>query len=269
LLAYYFKRSKNKERNEMKPQKLKSLSSYVFSTGFILSLAALMAIPSVKAENTATLSPQIVNKDIVGKKVSLALPNGHCLLDKNHPADKMLIEGVKISIKGKNELLSQFANCQELKDWHSGKLKYLNNFGNYQISLKFKETDMTGQEPATIKEICEIFKKQGDTLIEGLKPDMNKRVQEGFKNVKINEMKSMGVMYQDTTICISGIFQRLKTQDNSIKDQINLTAISILNGRLIFSYLFIPHGDKTEIDQITKTMIKLNRLNQTNNNPPQ
>ncbi len=249
----------------MKLKKSKKLNSYLVLTSLILGLVGLKAISPLRAENTATISSQIVNKQIAGTKVSLALPSDHCLLDINHPADKMLIESVKISIKGKNELLVQFSNCQELTDWRSGKQKYLNNFGNYQVSLQLKNSDMTGQEPATIKEICRVFKKQGDTLLEGLKPDMDKRVKEGFKNVKINEMKSMGAVHQDETICISAIFQRLKTQDNTTKDQINLTAVSILNGRLIFSYLFMPYGDKTEVDQITKTMIKLNRLNQSNN----
>ena len=231
-----------------------------------LAMSGSLASYSLLQAETVASKPYM----IAGKPVVLALPKNYCVLDATHPSDKTLIDSVEKSVKGFNELLVQFADCQELKEWRSGKQKYLNNLGNYQTSLKFKKTDMTGREAATIKEICTLFKKQSETLMDDIKPEIDRRVKEGFKDVEINKMKMIGVVHEDPSVCVTAAFQRLKTENGSVKDQVNISGVSVLNGRLIFSYLYTPSGDEQVVVEKSKAMmLDLNQDNQLKNNQQQ
>ncbi len=233
----------------------------VLMVSFVLS-CSLASYSLVQAKPVAS-KPYM----IAGKPVVLALPKDYCVLDAKHPSDKTLIDSVQKSVKGINELLVQFADCQELKDWRSGKQKYLNNLGNYQTSLKFKKTDMTGRETDTIKEICTLFKKQSETLMDDIKPEIDRRIKEGFNNVEINKRKMIGVVHEDPSVCVTAAFQRLKTESGTLKDQVNISGVSVLNGRLIFSSLYTPYGDdQVVVDKSKDMMLDLNQDNQNANN---
>ena len=231
----------------------------IFTAPLMASVFLLLSLPSLQAESVAR------KQNIAGKTVFLGLPEKTCPLSPKNPSDRLLIDGVKTSIKGSNELLMQFADCQELKDWRSGKQKYLNNFGSYQTSVRLKATDMTGREQATVAEICKVFKKQGAAMLQNMKPEIDKRLDDGFKNIKMNELKMLGIVHEDSNICAAATFQRFKTDDQSIKDQINVYSVTFLNGRIIFTYLYAPHGDPDIIPKLTQTITKLNDYNQLRN----
>jgi len=203
---------------------------------------------------------------VEGRAVNLSLPKNYCAMEENHPSDKRLIDAVKLSVKGANEVLMQFADCQELKDWRSGKQKFLNNFGSYQTSLRFKKMNMKGREAATVKEICNVFKKQSQALVDKIKPDIDNRIENAFENVKMNEMKLLGVSHEDSTVCITATFQRLQTEKKTSKDQMNISAVNVLNGLLMFTYLYTPYAGEKVIEKNTKIMIDLNNVNQLKNN---
>ncbi len=218
----------------------------------------------LRAETVASKSFMISDKP-----VALVLPKNYCVLDEKQSSDKNLIDSVQKSVKDVNELLVLFADCQELKNWRSGKQKYLNNLGNYQTSLKFKKTDMTGREAETIKEICTLFKKRSETLMDDIKPEIDRRIKEGLKNVEINKMKMIGVIHEDASICVTAAFQRLKTESGTIKEQLNINGVNVLNGRLILSHLYTPYRDDQAVfDQLKALMLGLNKDNQHANKKP-
>lgn len=200
--------------------------------------------------------------DIGGKTVNLALPENMCEMDPNNPADKRLIDGSKASIKGVNELLMQFADCQELKDWRVGKQLFLDNFGSYQASNKFIKLDFTGKESQSIGQICDVFKKQGAEVLNTVKPEVNERIKSGFGDIKLNELKMLGVVHDLEDICAVATFQRLKTEKNTTKNQLNVYSITVVNGRLLFTYLFSPEGT----DNLKQKSIEIKALNQINQN---
>ncbi len=203
---------------------------------------------------------------IAGQPVILSLPKGYCPMDESNLSDKRLIDAVKLSVKGANQVIMQYADCQELKDWRSGKQRFLNNFGSYQTSLRFINVNMKGREAATVKEICNVFKKQSKELMDKVKPDIDKRIENAFDNIKMNEMKLLGVSHEDSTVCITATFQRLQTENKTSKDQMNISAVNVLNGRLMFSYLYTPYKGEKVIERYTKTMVGLNNVNQLKNN---
>ncbi len=232
---------------------------------FCLSVSIILVAPLMSSRAQAE---QLFSKSysVEGRAVNLSLPKSYCAMDEGNPNDKRLIDAVKLSVKGANEVLMQFADCQELKDWRSGKQKFLNNFGSYQTSLRFKKMNMKGREAATVKEICNVFKKQSQALVDKIKPDIDKRIENAFENVKMNEMKLLGVSHEDSTVCITATFQRLQTEKKTSKDQMNISAVNVLNGLLMFTYLYTPYAGEKVIEKNTKIMIDLNNVNQLKNN---
>ena len=246
---------------------LKSIITDVFKViclCFCSLVASLIMNSPVFAEQ-----PFSKSYSIAGQPVILSLPKGYCAMDEKNPSDKRLIDAVKLSVKGANEVLMQFADCQELQDWRSGKQRFLNNFGSYQTSLRFKNMNMKGREAVTVKEICNVFKKQSQALVDKIKPDIDNRIENAFENVKMNEMKLLGVSHEDSTVCITATFQRLQTEKKTSKDQMNISAVNVLNGRLMFTYLYTPYKGEKVIEKNTKTMVNLNNVNQLNNNQKQ
>ncbi len=217
---------------------------------------------------TLTTAPQAEAKErshnsfvVGGTTLNLATPENNCSLNPQIPADNHMLNAVKNSIKGNTELVLQFADCQELKNWRTRKQKYLDTFGSYQSSLKLQNLDLTGKEAESIKSICDVYKKQGGTMLKNMEKDINKRVQDSFKNVKMNKIQLLGVVKENEEICAVATFQRLKTADGSTKDQINVYSITILKGKLIFSYLFAPNTVDV-VDQLTDQIVALNKFNQ-------
>lgn len=230
----------------------------------VLSAPQIALLPGLAQAEEAATKGNYVTRLIGSQPIRLALPENTCAMDPNNPSDKNVIEGTKISIRGNNELLLQFADCQELKDWRTGKQKYLNNFGSYQTSLKLKDTNLSGKEGPTTKAICNVFKKQGAELMDALKPEARKRVAEGFENVQLNEVKMIAVVHDTADICAASTYQRLKTDDDSVKEQLGVYSVTFLKGRILFSYLFAPNSDKNLADLSSK-ISQLNDQNKSQN----
>lgn len=228
----------------------------VYSLALALMLAGLLCISG------ESLAAKAVKKhNISGKTVYLGLPEGSCPLNPKQAADKLMIDGVKSSIKGLNELLLQFADCKELKQWRAGKLKYLRNFGSYQTSLKLKATDLKGREATTIQQICALYKKQGLRVFDDAKVEQKKRIAHEKKHLRNNEMKLLGIVKEDDSICAASALQRIKSDDNVIINHMNLFSITVLNGRLIFTHLYAPQDEENILARLTQSIIKLNDYN--------
>ena len=78
-------------------------------------------------------------------------------------------------------------------------------------------------------------------------------------------MKLIGIVHEDPTICAAATFQRLKTDDGSTKDQVNVYSVTILNGRILFTYLYAPYEGGDNVSKLTKSITDLNNYNQINN----
>lgn len=198
------------------------------------------------------------------KKIMLELPAGMCEMDPANPNDKRMIEASKASIRGNNELLMQFVDCKELKDWRSGTRRFLDNFGSYQVSLKLKDVDLTGQETAIVGQVCGVFKKQGAELLDTVKPAVNERLKSSFGNIRINEAKMLGIVKEEDNLCAIATLQRVKTEDDTVKDQLTVYSVSLVGGRMIYSYLFTQQGPD-QLAGLTRRITALHQANQAHN----
>ena len=91
-------------------------------------------------------------KDVTIGSVSVSLPPppGFCELDRAQASDARMITFVEglLSPRG-NRLLNISAQCEELKDWRSGKRKFIDNFSQHQAPL----ADESQEAPADPAEI--------------------------------------------------------------------------------------------------------------------
>ena len=242
--------------------------SFVFQKSHLQTLSKLGLAISLTIcfapLNAQAKGPQISTYNVGGTKVKLALPPNYCALNPKHPLDKQVIEAVKALVQARNILLVQFADCKEINDWHTGKLKYLQNIGSYQTSKRTLNMNLQGQEKNTIKMVCEIFKKQADQLYKDVTKEVNEKAKEVFKNVKVNEMKSLGVVHEDPSMCAAATYQKSLTEEKDIQEQVGAYSITFQKGKMLFSYLYAPPTD-TIVKDLTNKLKKLHITNQTLN----
>ncbi len=221
----------------------------------------ILPLQTLKAEGP--VKNDIYN--VGGMNIRLALPANYCFMDPSNPNDKLIIDGTKKSVAGQNEVLNVFVDCKELIAWRTGKQKYLNHFGNYQTPEKTKTTSYLGQEAAIVKGICDYFAKQGKKFTETIREESNKAIAKAWKDIKLNETRMLGTFHQDGTSCVAGMFQRLQTDDKSIKDQVSIFSVSVLKGRMIFTYLFAPNEETNVVGNLIGK-IKTNHADNLNRN---
>lgn len=234
--------------------------SFIFASICISFLAT--RLPAIQPYQLHASDKSTTNYNIAGKNIKLVVPNNQCSLTDKNPSDKKVLDGIRIGVRGQTELMNSFATCQELKNWRRGTRTFLDNFGNYQTPIKTQGQDFTGQESLIIKSVCDVYKKQGESLFDGLKADIDKRIEEGFANIKLNQNKMIGVIKETNDICVIAVAQRLKSEANTFKDQINVFSVSVLKGRIIFTYLFAPTKVNDVVSKLTKEIIAINKSNQ-------
>ncbi len=231
----------------------------------IAATAFLMGLTFAVTSTAFAEQAQPVATDIGGKSINLLVPENMCKMNPAHPADKRMIDASAAGIKGKNELLLSAVECTELKNWRTGKQRFLDNFGSYQVSLKLKNVDLTAQKSAILHQVCDVFKKQGAKLLDTIRPDVNKRLQTSLENVQVNQVNMLGILHDTDEICAIATHQRIRTEDGTEKDQLSIYSITVVKGRMIYSYLFSPQGTKN-LNKLSNQILSLHEANQQANN---
>ncbi len=238
---------------------------------FILTTAFLWSITTTKPPKTQrqpTDTSKLVSSShiISGKVVHLAMGEDDCQLDPTYPTDKMMLETVSKSLQKSDKALFQFANCQELTEWRRGKQKYLSHIGNYQTARRLKNITVTGQESTTIKQICNNYKKQGAETLHHDVSLIEQRLEKNFKALPPNNIKMLGVVHISETLCAIASYQRINREDQSTANQVILLGLSILNNRLIYTYLLAPYSPEDKVTNLIEKLKLLNETNQSRNN---
>jgi hypothetical protein len=71
-----------------------------------------------------------------GETLSIDPPDGYCALDRSHPADAFILGAIEKTQAGANQVLMQFALCQQLEDWHAGRIPNYSNYGGVTVQLE-------------------------------------------------------------------------------------------------------------------------------------
>jgi hypothetical protein len=174
-----------------------------------------------------------------GVPVTVPPPSGFCELDSSEPSDARLLSSLRELLRPTgNQLLAMSADCEQLSKWRAGGL-LLDDIAQYQTPQNVT-ANFTSE---TLKEICAFTRQQGAKVTSEIMPDIQKRVEDVLHEVKLNEMKFIGVVDEDANACYVVFLQKLKTELGTEKTQVALYAVTILKGKVVFYYLFRPYAD--------------------------
>ena len=81
----------------------------------------------------AVAQSALADEALIGKTtIALPVPEDRCKMEVSDPGDAALIAAIKRGLHGHNILLAMSSDCGELKDWHGGTRKLLDNFVQVQ-----------------------------------------------------------------------------------------------------------------------------------------
>jgi hypothetical protein len=167
-----------------------------------------------------------------GVVIQLPPPPGFCELNDADPSDKdMLTVMAGLVSKSGNKLLSMSADCSQLTDWRAQK-RLLDDYTQYQTSIALMEK----QSVEPIRKTCAGLRAQGDKLVVEKAPDIKSRIETALEKVRMNEMRFLGVLAEDTTACYGGLIQKFQTEAGTDKTQLTVFAATIVKSKSIFVY---------------------------------
>lgn len=222
----------------------------------VLLTTALLCLASVAAAG-------VMLKTMIGSEsVELVLPAGMCQIERSNPADAAYFEAIESGVAGTNKLLAAFAECQQLSDWRSSKMMFL-EYGYYQVPVGMLDSNATRD---MIAEVCRELRSQGEKMLDDLKEDLTQRTERALKGLQVNELRSLGVVGEDSNACYSAALRNLQAESAQQKLQDMVFAITVLKGKLLFLYVYALHADERTIpallDRVRTTVAALKEANE-------
>jgi len=173
--------------------------------------------------------------------LNLPPPTGYCDLTEQQPSDAHMIKVVGDLLAGRNELLAMSADCRQLQNWRAGTQPLLDDYAQYQTLIAAKDANLSRAD--TVKRSCAQIRAEGEKILAGGVPEINKRMEAVLKDIKINESRLVGVLAEDADACYFALVQKMKTEAGADKTQLIMTAVTILKGKILYYYLYTPYKD--------------------------
>jgi hypothetical protein len=200
--------------------------------------------------------------------LNLPPPTGYCELTEDQPSDAGMITAIGTMLeKGGNRLLVISAECRQLADWRAGRRPLLANYAQYQTRMALENSNLQASPTEVIKGMCAQMRAQGESFTTSVTPDVQKRFDEVMKTVKINEMKFLGVLHEDSKTCYAALMQRIRAQTGTDIAQAVVFATTIVKGKLVYYYLFSPYvSGQSVTDLLTQLRRNVAALEASNRN---
>ncbi len=226
----------------------------------IILAALTLAAASVAGSASAQVAPgPIKTVDIGGRPVQLVVPAGQCELDRQHQFDASVLDLATRAIAGANEMLLHTAECVSLDGARTGRVQYLSDFTQVQVSLQFRKTELRGQEAAAAKEICQSLRTDGAQIEKQAGAEIKDRVKNLQAGIAVNETRALGVLGEDQNACYSGILMNVQTPTGETRLILGVYAMGVLNGRLVFLYRFVANPPAGAVDNMVQLQQQLMR----------
>ncbi len=193
----------------------------------ILAIGIFAAFPA---------SGETARVEIEGTAITLAVPSGHCLLERSHPADRNIIETVERVVAASNRILAAFADCDQRAEMRSGRRNVLDDYGQYMTPLRGGAIALPPAQFA--QRMTEVFKQQGAQLIQGAEADTRERIGSLKLGIRMGENKMLGVLRTDERASYLGIVQNLGLPDGSTKLQVGVAAFGLQKRRMVSLNLY-------------------------------
>lgn len=172
--------------------------------------------------------------------VSIVVPDDYCPLNPSFPADARMIKLLRTAQAGKNYVVVQFANCEQLKKWRSGNQKVLDDLGGVTTPIQYANQALPYSRAVLIAQLARIYRSRGGAILKGATGEVNRKIGAAAKNLKLNETKFLGVMYEDGNGVYVGLLQSLKTEFGEPKVQIGVTAVTVVQGKMLSISVYTP-----------------------------
>jgi hypothetical protein len=159
------------------------------------------------------------------------------------------------------------AECNQLKDWRTGKRQLLENTAQYQTMISLENAPLPATPEAMIKDTCNQLRTQGEQMVANATSDAKTRAEEVLKTIKVNETKFMGVVGEDPLACYAAVLQKLTTETGAEKTQVIVFATTVLKGKIIYYYLYAPYVSGDSVTQmLAEQRVNVTKLQAANPN---
>lgn len=179
-------------------------------------------------------------------RLRLPPPANYCNLDPANASDANMKNAVESALTT-TRLLEMSADCDELANWRTGKQKLLDHFAQYQTLTSWENAPLPAAPQEIISSSCDHLRRQGGEVLSTQQAGIAARVEQVLKDVKINEMKFLGVIAEDPLVCYAVMIQKLRTAIGTDKTQAIIFATTIVNQKLVYYYSFAPYSDSDGI----------------------
>jgi len=197
--------------------------------------------------------------------VELDIPKGYCELSKADPSDVRLIRYLEDSNKNVNQLISLFADCEQLISWRSGTLDSLNDYGYILTPVSSINQKFNLTTELFVAEMLKVFEKQGARFLDKGIDTAVQSIEKHFPTAKLNETKNLGIIGTDNKALYWALTQNLKTELGKNKNIAGVMAMTLAGGKSVNLYLWRTYeGGRTIRDLEAYTSIWVHRTFEKN-----
>jgi hypothetical protein len=177
--------------------------------------------------------------------VALPVPQGHCPMSEQQPAEREIIELTRQINQGRNLVMAMFADCGELESLRN-QGRALDNYGGYLAPLSAGTEPLAMPRSQFLAAIAQAVAQQDPVAaIEG---EMRERVERANLSLEVGEMAGLGLIHQDDTAVYTGVIQSLVMQDGSSERVVAITGITLVQGHPVSVNLFAPFRDSATLE---------------------
>jgi hypothetical protein len=108
--------------------------------------------------------------------------------------------------------------------------------------------------PPVVKMICGklLDRKDVDARLRKIITDAGPRIQETIKDLQIGETRFLGVLDEEPNVCYFAVLQKIQAGQGDQITTINLTANTVIKGKLLTYTVFAPYVDETTLSNLLK-----------------
>ena len=216
------------------------------------------------------LSATAIAADVKIGEASIHLPQlpGHCEMDAVVAADARLIANLHSSLaKTGNRLLLLSADCAELRDWRNGKRLDLDHMAQYQTIIELENGPLPDTPEKMAKNFCANMNALAMQSMDYILPDPQERAERASRDLKVNEIKLLGMVAEDPLVCYTAAMQKFKVEAREETTQVTIIATTFLKSKVVQLYLFAPYAGGKTIAQLLATHRKnVSQLHRANRN---
>jgi GYF domain 2 len=164
-------------------------------------------------------------------------PSGYCYLEQGQDSELLATVPSATLAHTSNRLLSVSAHCTELRQFRQRQRSALWHYSQYQV---VRSMEAKPASAATVRAACEATREQSEKIASDLKNKTQAAFDAAKQNVKVDQMRPMGVLAEEPTACYVGQLQKA-TIAGATLEIAGVYAITTLKERLIFYYIFAPY----------------------------